>query len=679
MDQNDFNNYENDFLDDDNELVTDRISSIAEGDEDAPSQKLSSKKILTIAIIAVVIAAFTLGLSIFFLFKTKDTSSKITDGTSIESTVPTMNAESNNIHIKRGIESYHKKYYTDAISEFNQVVESDASNSDKAIALTYLGMIAADRDEYEKAIEYYNRALIYDKNNSEILRNLALAYRHLNQLDKAEKNIEQSLKVNEHDINSKILRANILFEQGKYKDAISRYDDILRESPDNASVMYNMACAYIKTGDEFAAIEYFKRAGTADKIGEVTYKAYSRLGVIFTDRGDFEQAQKYLKMCVSLRPNDAVAKYNLGIAYLREGKKDAALDQFIQSEAMSENSQQVLEGLGEAFFVMSQYDRSINVFEKILLTNKRNVKILSRIGEIYYDKGDLDKAYDAFYKITTIEPATENARVAYLNMGNILDDTGRYDEAVEMYKKSLTISPKDDDALYNLGIAYEHSGKPELAIKAWKDSLALKPNNSKAMLAIANYYFQNGFYDLAEKEYQTILARWPELQEGHFRIGTIYYKRTQLDFAFNAFKRACELDERNEFGRKSLINMALINSEQKTDDDSLDESVRILRKALILKPDDPNALFAMGVILSKKQLFEAAIDSFYDTIKASNDDKLSAQAYNDIGKCYFKQKEYSKAVQAFTRGIELDSMNEELRMNRKAASQAFEKVLSDQR
>jgi tetratricopeptide (TPR) repeat protein len=441
--------------------------------------------------------------------------------------------------------------------------------------------------------------------------------------------------------------------------------------------MYNMACAFIRTGDEFAAVEYFKRAGAADKIGEVAYKSYSRLGIIFTDRGDFEQAQKYLKTCVSLRPNDAIAKYNLGIAYLREGKKDAALDQFVQSEAFSENSQQVLEGLGEAFFVMNQYDKSINVFEKILLTNKRNVKILSRIGEIYYDKGDLDKAYDAFYKITTIEPATENARVAYLNMGNILDDTGRYDEAVEMYKKSLTISPKDDDALYNLGIAYEHSGKPELAIKAWKDSLSLKPDNSKAMIAIANYYFKNGFYDLAEKEYQTILARWPELQECHFKIGNIYYKRNQLDFAFTAFKRSAELDERNEFGRKSLINMALINSERKTDDDSIDESARILKKALILKPDDPNALFAMGVIFSRKQLYEAAIDSFYDTIKASNDDKLSAQAYNDIGKCYFKQKEFSKSVQAFTRGIELDSMNEELRMNRKAASQAFEKALSN--
>jgi len=676
MARDDFNNYEN-------ELITNRISSISEDKEDPPFLKLKlkpQKKYILIAIAAIVVT-FTLSLSSYFLFKSYKPSHKATakDEFSIESTVPTMSTTSNNIHIKRGIDSYNKKYYTDAISEFNHVVESNASNTDKAIALTYIGIIADERGEHERAIEFYNRALVFDKNNAEILRNLALAHRHLNQLDKAERNIEQALKIDKHDLDSKILHANILFEQARYKEAISKYEAILNEAPNNAAVMYNMASAFIKTGDEFAAVEYFKKAGTADRIGDVAYKSYSRLGIIFTDRGDFEQAQKYLRMCTLLRPNDAVAKYNLGIAYLRAGKRDLALDQFTQAEGLSNNSHQILEGLGEAFFVMNQHERSINVFEKILLTNKRNVKILSRVGEIYYDKGDLDKAYDAFFKITTIEPATENARVAYLNMGNILDDTGRYEEAIEMYKKALTISPKDDDALYNLGIAYENLGRPELAIKAWRDSLSLKPNNPRAMLAIANYYFKNGFNDLAEKEFQTILARWPELQEGHFKIGSIYYKRNQLDFAFNAFRRSAELDEKNEFGRKSLINMALINSERSTDEETLEESARILKRALILKPNDPNALFAMGIIFSKREFYEAAIDSFYDTIKASNDDKLSAQAYNNIGKCHFKQKEFSRAVQAFTRGIELDSMNEELRINRKAASQAFERVLSEQR
>ena len=76
-----------------------------------------------------------------------------------------------------------------------------------------------------------------------------------------------------------------------------------------------------------------------------------------------------------------------------------------------------------------------------------------------------------------LEPATENARVAYLNMGNILDDAQRYEEAIEAYQKALSISPKDDAAYYNLGIAYKHAGKPELAITAWKKAAELDPND----------------------------------------------------------------------------------------------------------------------------------------------------------------------------------------------------------
>lgn len=586
---------------------------------------------------------------------------------------------SENPHIARGKESYAKGFFTDAIAEFNNVVESDASEKDKAIALTYLGMIADERNEYDRAIEFYNRALRYDRKNGDILRNMALTYRHKKDYKKAIEFAQEALDLNGDDLNARILLGNIYFETARYQDAITTYGKVLEISPENPQVLFNMGSAQLRIGDEFSAIEYLKKAGSADRIGEVAHRAYSRLGVIFTERKDFEQAEKYLRMAVEIRPGDAVNHYNLGIAYLRQNKKEQALQEFATAETLGEKDAAMLENLGEAYFTLHDYNRSLNVYNQLLTTNSRNVRILSRIAEIYYEQKELDQAYSAYKQITMIEPATENARVAWLNMGNVLDDQGRYDEAIEAYQKSLSISEKDDTAYYNLGIAYKHAGKPELAIQAWKRSGELNTGNPVAPMAIANFYYEKGFYDLAEKEYQRITTIWPQLQEPHFKAATIYYKRGLYEYAQKAYQRVLQIDEQSEMARKALTNLALITVKLHDDVDSYKKSVNYIKKALLLEPGDAEALFSLGIIYAQKEEYEKSIDSFYQAIRATGENKLIADCYNNIGKSYFQQRQYKKALQAFTRGLDEDSSNEEMRMNRKTAMQAYEEQLERER
>jgi len=660
-----------------NEEETYRRSRPAEPSESPDKKKFDKKPLIIISIVAAVLIIGVLVLTQFVYKKPtlftpsgKDTNAPFDGARSVD------NLTSDNPGIKRGKESYARGYLTDAVSEFNAVVESDAADRDKAIALTYLGMISDDKGEYDKAVEFYNRALTYDKKNPDIYKNLSLAYRRKKDFTKALEAAEQSASLNADDTEAKTLMGNIYFETGKYDEAIAAYREVLDKTPDNARVLYNMGSALMQKGDEFAAIEYFKKAGAADRIGEVAHKAYSRLGVIYTERKDFAEAEKYLKEAIAIRPNDAMNRYNLGIAYLRQKKTAEAMEELSKAESLGENDAAMLEGIGEAYFSMKNYDKSLEVYNRVRKTNERNVKILSRIGEIYYEKGELDNAYELFRKITVLEPATENARVAYLNMGNILDDAQRYEEAIEAYQKALSISPKDDSVFYNLGIAYKHAGKPELAIMAWKKASELDTNDPAPMVAIADYYYEQGHYDLAETEYRKITVRWPEIQEPHFKMGTMYYKRGNFDYAMNAFNRVIEIDPLSDLARKALINKAILVSKDAKNKESMEKAMNLVQKALLMKPEDKNALLALGIIYMKKEMYDNATDTFYQVVKGTSDSKLVADAYNNIGKCYFKKRQYKKALQAFTRGIDEDPANEELRMNRKAASQAYEAELS---
>ena len=584
--------------------------------------------------------------------------------------------KTSNLNLERGKKSFYKGNFNDAISEFENVVESDAPDEEKAMALTYMGIIYDDRGEYDKAIDYYQRALKYDKNNVITYRNLALAYKHKGDLEEAAKTIEKGLDLDPGNINNQILLGNILYEKGDLTGAVMRFEKALEIDSNNAAALYNMALTLLKKGDEVNAIEYLKRAGDADKIGEIARLAYGKLGVIYTQRKDYDQAQKFLKLAISIAPKDPVNRYNLGIVYLNLNETDRAIEEFLQAEELGKNDVDLLENLGDAYFNMRKYDKSLDAYNRILAINSRNIRILSRVAEIYYENGELDKAYDLYKKITVLEPVSENARVAFLNMGNVLDDAQRYNEAIEAYEKALAIDPKDSSTLYNLGIVYKHMGKGELAIDTWRKASDLKPDDPRNLMAAADYYYEKNFLDDALSEYSKVVRRWPDIQDAHFNIATIYFKKDHLDYSLEEYKKVIEKNGKNDLARKAYINIGIIQSKTKKDDEETIKSAHAnVQKALLIKPGDAEALSALGTVYMEAGNLDKAIDTFYQAVSATEDTKLVAEGYNNIGKCYYKQGLFKKALQAFTRGIEVEPTYEEIRINRKVAMQAYEKEL----
>lgn len=584
---------------------------------------------------------------------------------------------SENLHLRRGKESYYKGYLNDAVAEFKEVLESGAPDADKAVALTFMGIISDEKGRTDEAIDYYNRAIRFNSRDPLIYRNLSIAHRHKKNYAGAQDAIERAISLDPQNTKNRVLYGNILFEQRKFGDAKQVYQDALSRDPENASALFNMGIALLRGGDRVSAMEYLKKAGEADKLGKVAHMSYSKLGSMYSTMQDLDAAEKYLKMAIAVNPADPVDRYNMGLIHLKRSDKERALGEFLKAQELAKNDAKVLEGLGEAYFSLKEYDKSLDVYNKLTAVNNRDARLLSRIAEIYYEKGELDSAYDYYKKITSMEPASENARIAYINMGNIMDDAQRYEEAIDSYKKALTISPKDDAALYNLGIAYKHAGRPELAIEVWKKSAELNPDSPRPHMAIADYYYEKKHYDLAMDEYQRVLRRWPNIQDAHFNLGAVYYRKNLVDFAIGEYKKVLEINEGNDLARKAYVNLAILTSKKSPGEQGLNESLNYAQKALLMKPGDSEALYSLGVIYYRKEMSDKAIDTFYQVVRASRDPGRIADAYNYIGMSYYKKGSYRKALQAFNRGVEENPSNEELRINRQTASQAYERHLED--
>jgi tetratricopeptide (TPR) repeat protein len=111
----------------------------------------------------------------------------------------------------------------------------------------------------------------------------------------------------------------------KYDDALLAFQKVLMREPANALARVNLGYVCLRKGLLGEAIEHLSRAIRLDKDRRATMYANFYLGLVYVERGMFDEAQAFFKKAISLGPNLLQAQFELGRAYWRAGRRDDAL------------------------------------------------------------------------------------------------------------------------------------------------------------------------------------------------------------------------------------------------------------------------------------------------------------------------------------------------------------------
>lgn len=68
----------------------------------------------------------------------------------------------------------------------------------------------------------------------------------------------------------------------------------------------------------------------------------------------------------------------------------------------------------------------------------------------------------------------------WINLGNMLMDSGRFSEAVSAYSKALELDPTNVDVRVDMATCYKESGKPLFAEQEYRKAIKLNPNHPNA-------------------------------------------------------------------------------------------------------------------------------------------------------------------------------------------------------
>ena len=235
-----------------------------------------------------------------------------------------------------------------------------------------------------------------------------------------------------------------LLAAGKMAEAEAILRQVLASDPDHAGAHNDLGVIFSHRGETEQAVDHFERAielapGAAD--------AYTNLGNHYHAAGCFEESAKAYRKAVTLDPGDADTQTNLGNSLQVLGRVEEAAASFRRALVIEPGHLFALNNLGNALQALGRMEEAVASFRRALMIKPDFALALVNLGNVFHIQGKLAEAEETMRRAIEAEPGFA---MAHGNLGFVLRDLGRLEEAEECMNRALEIDPDDVAANANL-------------------------------------------------------------------------------------------------------------------------------------------------------------------------------------------------------------------------------------
>jgi len=215
---------------------------------------------------------------------------------------------------------------------------------------------------------------------------------------------------------------------------------------------------------------------------------------------------------------------------------------------------------------------------------------------------------------------------SHYNLGNYYLVRGELEQAISSYKKALSMEPRAVLAMVNEAICYGRMGDTENAHEALKRAFKIDRGSAVVNFNLALMKAQTNDLQAAEEHLRTALKANPQMAEAAYNLCVILSK------------------------------------------DRIDEAVDFCQKAVEIRPDVPKYAYTLAFYFKQKgDLSESS--EVLERLLATY--PFYVDAYLLLGEAYEKQGKRAEAVNAYYRGLSIDSMPQQYRVQMKLRLEAM--------
>jgi len=388
-----------------------------------------------------------------------------------------------------------------AYLEFRETVQLDAYHQK---ALLYLAYFVAQTDDNSSMNIITRRIRQRDPTNPAIQEILAIRSIQRGDLDKAEKQLTQSLQQNPQSALARIGLSLVYQKRKQYHRSIEQLQRVLAQEPNHRLARMELAHCYWQANQREKAIEQYDQ-------------------------------------CLKLCPDSLPLRLTLAALYRKAGLSDHALAVCQEAKRIAPHDPRVLVEMGRVRLLQGDADSALTCLNEVKEKSKDVISPAVRqlISMAYLKKGDKESAEAELLeglKRTPDEPALR------LQLASVYLAQKQYADAIAQCQRVLAVKPDSWTAQFRLAQAYERAGKRERAIAAYRRALALQPNSYRTLNDLAYLCAQaNTNLDEALRWAQKADKIAPHNAGILDTLGFVHYQRKEYDEALKYLKRSKEL------------------------------------------------------------------------------------------------------------------------------------------
>lgn len=360
--------------------------------------------------------------------------------------------------------------------EFYAYIKGDSTKTSDIMARAYSlarkGNNFIQKADYEKALDYFEKALDLCPNDISLLNNIGFTYGEMKKYDKAIETYEKSLKIKPSHANTWNGLALSYKKLGKYEDAIRACKKAIELDPNDKDFQNNFTIImeeyHLKDPSKRKNNEYKKRFLYIERDliqGNKFSIAKSELGHIIHEvkiknlSEVLDRARELLRLCNSKErefskmidkndlddlkiPKEAQKLFNLANEYIDNKEFEEALKYLNQALEIEPNYAEVMSELGYVHFKLDYKDMTkeevFNLSKKAIDLNPKSSIVWRYMGLAYAKKKDFEKAIECYNKCIEIDP---NDKAAYRSLAYLYGESGNLQKVIEIFQKLFKVDP----------------------------------------------------------------------------------------------------------------------------------------------------------------------------------------------------------------------------------------------
>ena len=358
-----------------------------------------------------------------------------------------------------------------AFDEIQQIINKNPADPRYLILM---GDLYLEDDQPDKALQYYDRAGLIDRNFPALILSMVNYYEKTDNKTAAQSELQQAITGSSLDVETKLQLLTrylgiLQQRQEDLKQANPLFQKLFEQYPNNTQLNMIYGNVLMLQNDTIGAMKQFEiytKDNPDDPVG------YDQMLRIVLPTEDMDKIREITTEALKHLPQEPQFYFYLGAAHYQQKNYKEALTVFEEGLKHAVISNPLLESdfhgqIGDLNYFLGNKETAFQSYEKALKLNPQNLTVLNNYS--YYlslEKKDLDKAEQMSGITIKAEPMNPTFLDTY---GWVLYEQGSYfmakiyiEKAIEYSKENLSA-----DVLEHYGDVLYKTGDKEKAMEQW--------------------------------------------------------------------------------------------------------------------------------------------------------------------------------------------------------------------